>query len=468
MSKKWLIAFVLLVSAGAFAEQMTATVTSYNSVSVAGDVGERTEVTFESTTHSGNRIGAGGIATMTWAGLPKGTIDKISVWMHSNQKSGGAMVRIVSDNQIDTLADGAFRDWPGMDGFSTVSKEMVWTPDGEKDTRDGITLEIGGISNSVYLDKMEVTYTPIPAVPHTVTLIWYMVEGIQKQQITEIAVADGVELPAKTDTIEKEGLWYWAGWVEQPMTETTDEPQRWEGGDRFFPDEDIVLYGVYRDCAPTQCEQDTSFQSGEYAMMYKPVAECPTFLSGGWDGGTLQTACGDVVKNAANRYEWLTDTVDNVMRYTITFDGDSVTIQNVGSHAWIGYNKSSGSNKKCRWAWKREAEGSLYLYSQKEYKTTVLENYWECMSLVPQDFLANTMLFKYGRDKWVENYTYWLLFPTADMPEHLNCRWVAWQETTDQFSPKKTVTTDGLQRVGDKILIRKGNQLYDLQGRTWR
>lgn len=164
----WIISVVLLLSlAGCRAGRnepsaptegtVIASVTAYNEAKLTGDVWRRMRVTFDNTSHSSGRISEGNTAVMTLKGVPEGWITNVTVWMRSNKNSGaGSLSVIVGDSSILSMS-GTFAEWVGR--FADSNQPISTGKKAWKYSGQDIVLTVVGEVNSLYLDRMEISYS---------------------------------------------------------------------------------------------------------------------------------------------------------------------------------------------------------------------------------------------------------------------------------------------------------------------
>lgn len=459
----------MLIVLNGYAERISVVVEAYNRVGLYGTVPDGMGVSFMNDTKSAGRISSGNTATMVWTGLPLGIVNQVTLWMHSNTTGGAGIVAITDGTQVDTIAYGVYRDWPGMETYSAASRPLHWQPTDWVWTSDKWQVVISGTANSVYLDSVVVTYTPIPPQAYTVTLCTWTDSGLVRQTLTENAIGSGVLLPDVVQQTEIDGqTWYGAGWSENSWDETYEEPLRWEGGDTYLPDKDVNLYAVFRSALPQACGQDTFFRSGEYAMACVTYVDCYAMPHGAWTDGKIPTICAPV-QLGKDGYEWQVDTVPAAMRYQWTFEGDSVTIYHPATRTWIGHNKSGSSTTKTKWAWLQGAGHTVYVYSTLQPKSTPQKEYMDGMSLYVQSSLSGDgMNAIYGHVQWQQETAYWILFPTTDLPYVSETRWTTFGYETEQALQSLDALPEHIgKRIGLGTKMLNNGRIAIWSGQAW-
>ncbi|MCQ2324319.1 MAG: hypothetical protein MJZ53_05660 [Paludibacteraceae bacterium] len=136
---------------------VVATVVSYHEATLSGDVSPSMHVTMENSTKSSNRVGEGHTLTLTLSGVPAGWLANVTAWVHSNKASGAGEITVCTSSQEILSRVGTFKEWTGS--YSPLSVAVV--ADQLPIPYDGsdIVLTIVGTTNSLYLDRLEVTYS---------------------------------------------------------------------------------------------------------------------------------------------------------------------------------------------------------------------------------------------------------------------------------------------------------------------
>lgn len=311
---------------------IVARVTAYNEAKLSGDIGRKMRVIFDNTSHSSGRISEGNTAIMTIQGLPDGWITNITIWMRSNKNSGAGSISVIMGDTVLMSLSGTYADWVGS--YSDTNKPIsthrqAWPCQGED-----IVLTIVGEVNSLYLDRMEISYSD-----------------------------------------------------KQPI----------------FPPEE-------QDTTFITMVQDTSWVSGEYAMVCKLKTQYMA-MKGGWvDGKYMLMDSIDATENEAGMVQWKAKKWPEDMRYQIDFDEDSVTIYLACYNEYIGHRTKNASPRISRWAWDRAADGSIFIHHGMNWHDggSAQFQYWLAYSfyLWPED---DDIVAKYTQIQWNENNTYWKL-----------------------------------------------------------
>jgi len=457
------IVWLLLLSGMVQAASVTATIESYKSASLSGDVPQTMTVSFVNNGGTKGQVGADGSATLTLSNWPDATMQSITLYMHSNQSSGAATVSLSVNDSAWQVAKGAYSLWPGTGGYSKEDLPISAMKRATHISRgSSLKLQINGTANSVFLQKMVVEYTLTPPVPHTVTLQYPSNGGAKQMQLTEPEAEAGVELPSvptQDSVLTDQGeIWYWVGWSEQSVSMQSTMPLCWQSGDWYGPDDDVTLYALYTN-SPTQIlHQDSSCTSGEYAMAFE-FDEQLRALSGQWESGQIRLRSVSIEQDADGRLFWQLDTLSAQYRYFLQFVADSVTIQHVATGAWIGYSSKSGASRRCKWAWRRATDGSVYFYNQL---TPLADPY--CLTVLV-DEPSRSAYAAYQAEPYISNFPYWRLFPTSAVPTQNKAKYSSLP--TYVALPTVPVSQTSATKVLDKngsILIRHQNKMYTVLG----
>lgn len=416
------------------AAQLTATVESYNSASLSGNMPNELTVSYLNQGSTKGQVVAGGTATLTIQNWPDATIQGITMYVHSNKASGAANVRVSVCGHSWLAAEGNFNQWPGLNNWSETFQPMtVMSQQIHMEEDSTLTIEITGTTNSVYLQKIEVDYTLTPPVPHTVTLQYPSHGGPRQIILMENKAHDGVILPSvpSQDSVLSDGgyTWYWYGWSEQTAEGESTPPLCWQTGDWYGPENDTTLYAIYTNQPQRTIIPTTQYVDGEYALMLvidvvdvDDTTHFPHLIQGNWSDHKMMLVPQNISQTQSGQWQWTLDLLNDSCRYQIDFEGDSLTIFHVASQTYIGHNQSSGSNqlKPYKWAWQTAADSTILIYGARR-KTPDCE-YVSCLTL---NIDNNTSAYSvaYQEDKYLQDWPYWHLYSVSDMPTSSDARY---------------------------------------------
>lgn len=411
MNKRiYLILSFFFLCARLSAMELTATVTAYNAAKATPILTEQQWVAFTNTNHSKGNIGVGDTATLQIGGLPSGSVSQLTAYISSNKSSGSADVTCCIAHNEQTIASGPFNKWKPSRCWSTdalpFSVKGTWSISPE----DTITLTIIGTANSVHLEKMVVTYTPAAPQAHCINLTWQTPDGTwHNQTLQETSPEAGLRLPdiSPADTSER---WFFEGWTPESFLTSSVPPVIYEPGKIIYPTEDMSLYGLYYGCDETiDIVQDTSYSSGEYALLAQ-YGDTWYMLSGLSQNGSM-TAQQTTVQFRNGRYQLNEQYVDSNHRYIIAFMEDSLSIVHIPSHGRVGYSNKKLATHSSLWAWEPKSQHSLCIYTPDTTKTGANYMLWldekdDNIAACLLPFLRNTMNIG------------WIMMNLTNVPEH--------------------------------------------------
>ena len=416
-----LITIILLSSCHANSEDaepqqgtVVATVLSYDAAKLSGDVLSSMHVSFSNTTKSAGRIGVNQSATMCLSGIPAGWLTDITVWMHSNQASGAGDLNLSIGEQYIIHKEGSFDLWTGA--YSTVPTPIRYSKPVAFDGSD-ILLVVIGTTNSIFIDRLEVSYSSSLPKPRTVILYnWNTKHEYVADTLTEIALGEGVILPDAPDFIANNRRWNFIGWVSDSLFQSTHLPMYWDEGSNFDPRNGHVLYALYSDYEKLLIQQCTQPIDGEY-ILTRPNMNIA--IEGVWSKGVLEQLPISTKYDSTNHLWFLTaDTLPAVARYELTFERDSVMIRNVGTNKWLGYNEGNANLSCTYWAWTMGQDSSFFFHHDMQWHEEQINDsshsYWEAYAIGLDSKGVNVM---HRKLIWDQTICYWILFPSISIPE---------------------------------------------------
>lgn len=267
--------FVLGTMAG-FCAQVTYTVTSGSTVSTSGTAPEGSSAAYSNSVGYETQITNGTTVTLTLSNYGVVCITNITFSMHSNQASGSGKLKYSIDGgttwtNLIGPSGVAFNDarWYGSwsEQYVDVSKDVrIVSQSGQN-----IVIQIEGTINSLYCRSFTITY-----VTDTYTVSFSPEGGTcETESLTEESVGGGVELPEAVPSAEAEAIgWTFAGWKRSSaQTETSTEPTLYEAGDTYLPENDEMLYAVYKlsealpGCTEEKISTTAGLSVGDYVIM---------------------------------------------------------------------------------------------------------------------------------------------------------------------------------------------------------
>ncbi|MCQ2340090.1 MAG: hypothetical protein MJZ79_04830 [Paludibacteraceae bacterium] len=464
MKRLGLIVFgVCCLISSVLGKTVVATVDSYQSATLSGDIWSADmKAIYYNDTKNGGRIGADKTATMTISGMPAGTIDGITLWMHSNINSGAGEVELKVGDESTIVATGDYKDWPGREGYATDFESIkIYNQCLSIFEGASVTIVIRGDKNSLYIKQMDVDYTPAPATPHNVTLSW-VDKSLKRCErvLQEKGIKQGVPLVAVPDScksILNNGVsWRFIGWSENAKPK--EYTRVYETSDRYYPQRDVTLYAVYSD-DESDMRQDTTITGGEYMMALGDVNNILHVMYGRWNENQIQLKSIKVEDAKDGLYHYQTNAIPEDWRYTIDVQGDSLTIWHAASQTWIGYDlfstKKKGSPIKSYWKWVKTAHGSICLYADQDNDVYLVldgKNFGENPYVsIDKKFLRTDCVF-------------WVFFPVENVPIEAQTNWTTFIEQTGWYSVKNEDVKAIKVWKNGQIYICKDNHLYTILG----
>ena len=302
---------------------MTWTVESKNSVSGDGTWPYDIEVSYSNTYTKGN-VRKGDVATLTISHLENIDVERVEVYVNSNQSSGAGVFTLTIDGDVAATKSGTFKDWTGAydnTAFHSITLLSEMWPG-----VDELEISLTGTENSLHIEKYVITYSA-PA-PRTVTLM----HGADEYTVLEETYAGaGVTLPELPD----ENNWHFIGWSETEFYETVSPPYVYPADQLYYPHSDGTLWAAY---AYQQTHIDTCvrvLQTGKYVYFN---SENGLSVAGVPSGGRM--ACT------------VADPQDTDQQYRVEFNAacDSATIQHIATGTYIGYSGTQLSARKSAWS----------------------------------------------------------------------------------------------------------------------
>ena len=297
---------------------MTLTVQSNSSVSVLGDYPYNMVVDYSNTGTKGN-VKQGDVAALNLTQLGGIAIEKVEVYINSNQNGGAGTLEARVHERLTTLGaiTGTFKDWTGS--YDSQYYHAISLFQGNVPNVHDLSIQLIGTANSLHIEKYEITWSAAPA--RTVTLM----KGAKPYTtLTESGGGKGVVLPALSDSAE----WHFVGWSETEFWVLNTIPDLVAAGSKYFPNTDCSLWAVY---------------------LYKPMPE-ETYLKE-LESGTyvyVNTANNIAISGIPNTEGTMSRTPVNPsnanQHYYIEFNAtcDSATIKHVSTNTYIGY-KADGT-----------------------------------------------------------------------------------------------------------------------------
>ena len=365
------ITFLLLLSGALLcrAETVTITLTSTSSAEITEeDAPVSAVVSYQQT--GGNGKGwftAGTAADLVLTGMPSATVTSVLVYMRSNKKAGAGQVLLTLANRQLLSFNGSFADWQGT-GFSTTYLPFAAVGTWRVDPKDVLQLHIEATENSLYLEQVEVEYTPDPPVIQCVEIRRMHHQSVLRNVLCEDVAGEGIVLPDVDDedrTVLRDGQTYrFIGWTDQPVENVSAPPfTRLPASRYYIASPDAVLFALYKLQSDLSIATRNDLSDGEYALALNAGDGTMALAAGRVADGTGPTVLAPLQRNAAGYAVWNTSSAPDAVRYSLTVKGDSVVLRHPSSYSFLGYNNSGSLSPYERaWAWQAVGNGTVMLY----------------------------------------------------------------------------------------------------------
>lgn len=204
MKKTFLLLFLLILCSAANAESVTYRIEGFNknagdfTIAAIGTVPTGSYAQFESEFGStiGNRynqIPKNKQATLWLVGYEGCTIQKVTLWMCSNNKAGSFSLKVNAGEQsLYSCGTMSFNEWYGqwvskdLGVYVDISREMTVQTEVPEDEDVAITIKSGSQDGSVYIDAVTIDYIPAP-IQETESPLGWMFEKLEAKS----SLADG-------------------------------------------------------------------------------------------------------------------------------------------------------------------------------------------------------------------------------------------------------------------------------------
>lgn len=370
-----LLVILLILASTLNAAEVSVTMKDRSTANVVADKAS-IEAELQSTATSGktNQLTDGNSLRISVYGLPKGTVEKIRMTMHSNISGGsGSMTIDIAGQNVWTISNKAFSQW--FTGAKYTNNPISFAKSGSWaiNNTDKIELTISATANSLYFDTLTISYAEAPKEIHGVELHYYTSSGPAITMLSETQPEAGILLPNDASIIEDaNGNWQLVGWVSENLPTMSIEPDYNLSGSRIYPQEDMIMYGLYTTAEQVQqVEQDTNYLSGEYAIISKFQDQHYMAKGGVGNDGYVSVKPFNISRNGNGLYQADLSILSTEYRYNIVRTTDSVQIQNVATKTYIGYNKTVSQNKLAskasRWGIRKQDDKSVVLHH--DYKS---------------------------------------------------------------------------------------------------
>lgn len=305
---------------------MTWTVESKNTVTLTdGTVPYDIEVSYANTYNKG-QLRAEDVATLTLSNLGGITVERVSLAMRANAKSGaGAIVLVCNDAQLAQKTV----NWQSVSADVEVFS-------GQQHGLDSMAIRVTGTENSIYVDAFTIEYSP--RAPMSVVL---MRGSTPIDTLMEEHGMSGVILP----WLEDEDHWRFRGWSKTEFWTVYDEPTYQHSNTRYYPEND-TLWAVYQweEVNTSEMIYEEAGVSGVYLYVNR---EKEIALTGVPADGTMVSAKPNVY--------------DDNQHYMISFVGtDTAYITHAPTGTPIGYHGKQMAAKATPWNVYHQGDQTLF------------------------------------------------------------------------------------------------------------
>ena len=465
-----LVGLITWLTASVSANIITATVESKTSAEITGDETGRVTADFYTTGNYKDRLTEGNKAVMTLANLPDGTIEYVTLYMHSNKAAGaGTMTLAINGLTVAYVSDRKFSEWPGLNDFTTDYVPVYFS--GSWEIEDGATMQltISSSANSLYFSKMEISLSAGEAKARTVTFNWNTPEGDKQTTMTEPGIGAGIILPqCQLQAFALNGEeWTFAGWARDRVVALMKRaPEMLFPGKTFYPPHNTSLYAIYKTVSDeTPVMQDTLYQSGIYALVMNGAFDTYYMAQGGVQDKKIATTTCDIQMQQDGRYRLAQNFVPTDSRYQIEFEDDRLTITTAIGSKPIGHTSTYLTENSTEWNWSKGLNHSVAMYFAPEVKDGVTSARTLMMDISDKSN-PNTLIAM--NVNLIDNYQYVLLFDVTDVPTVAQSGvWTSHPFGYEELSAISTPTSAKKVIRNGIMLIEKDGVLFDLQGRKY-
>ena len=299
---------------------MTWTVQSKSSVQGSGELPAGVTAEYDCTYQKGT-VRAGDVATLALTGIAGIEVQQIDYYLRSNKSSGAGTITVTADGTLLATKSGSLRDWCGTYDADNYHAVMAWQ--GSRLISESLVLQLGGSTNSLYIERFVITYLPAPPEPPAPTYTVTLTDGNQLYAtLTESSGGAGVLLPA----LPNRAYWRFVGWSERDLGTIDEQPSLHYAGNRFYPTGNDSLWAVYQ----------YAEMQGEKPFVEELISGVYMYVNRGLNVALRGVPADGRMTSAA------VDAYDDNQHYQITFVGtDTAYISHVPTGTPIGYSVAS-------------------------------------------------------------------------------------------------------------------------------
>ncbi|MCQ2347087.1 MAG: hypothetical protein MJZ92_04075 [Paludibacteraceae bacterium] len=320
---------------------VTFTVSSRTSIDISGDMpkGAEVECVQSATTGTKTQLTQGNSMTFNFLNWQGQEIQRISLEMKSNKKSGAGWLTFSVNNSIAwEIKNASFASsvWHGNFSEEWVEVSQSFSPALVCET-DKMQLVVEATSNSLYVASVSIEYKRSAPTPYTVDFVTNT--GNTIESITEQEEGSGIVLPPNS---WENADWHFVGWTKSPVEDTKLQPDYLPAGTTIYPQQNQTFYALYQSADAQEGRwQLLQPQSGKYLI----GCALSIVAYGGVEDAQIATIEASIrySQNTFGEKQWcLLSTPGESQAYGITFLTDSTaTIQHIESEQFIWHNKQN-------------------------------------------------------------------------------------------------------------------------------
>lgn len=311
---------------------MTWTIESKSLVTGSGDLPSYVEAAYSNTYNKGI-VREGDVAVLSLSNTTGITVESIDVYVKSNKEAGAGIFTVTSGGEQVVTRSGTFKSWTGA--YDNSSFHAIRLLAQKRVLANDLVIRLAGTTNSLTIEKYVITYQPLP-----IRSVRLMNGNRLYATLEEAESGAGIVLPALRDTAD----WEFIGWSERECWTVYGKQDFFPPGHVYSPQDDAVLWAMYRHPDNTQEEYVTDLASGDYLYVNREIA----------------IALTGVPKNGRMQYD-VTKRDDAQQIYTIDFaGGDTAYITHKESGTPIGYSGKNMASIASPWRVYHDGDETIF------------------------------------------------------------------------------------------------------------
>ena len=288
-------------------------------------------------TYNKGQLRLGDEATLTLKNMGGVSVERVSLAMRANAKSGSGSITVTMD---EVTMSTKTVTWQNVSADVEVYK-------GRQQGVETMTIRVTGLQNSIYVDAFTIEWSPRAAQQVVLMQGSTPIDTLREEQ-----GMSGVVLPWMQD----EDHWRFRGWSKKEFWTVYEEPAYYYPDSRYYPSND-TLWTVYQweEVDTQERVYEEELCSGVYMYVDRQMQMA---LTGVPVEGTMERATANVYD--ANQH------------YELTFtSADTAYITHVPSGTPIGYHGKQMAAKASPWNVYHQGDQTLF-YTTIDSKTYVL------------------------------------------------------------------------------------------------